>query len=355
MKANGYKAIRYFVLGAFLTSLFLSGSVKAMEKCIICHGKPDIHKVEETGRKISLTVDEAMLKSSVHGLYDCSDCHNDVVEIPHKNVKKVNCRRCHYSGNTVGAPKGEMVDQYEHSVHGMEVAAGNEKAPVCQTCHGSHDIFKHDDPNSKFYRANIPKLCGSCHIDIYATYKESVHGVALEKGNIDTPVCSSCHGEHNIKRPDNPESKVSPGHVSETCGQCHGPKGVVNKYGVKTDRTTTYEHSFHGVAQEMESMTVANCASCHGYHDIRTEEDPKSSINKANIPQTCGKEGCHPGATANFAEGKIHIDPYNESSGILYYITKFFTILTVSTLIGLFIFIGLDLFRRAKNARDKRH
>lgn len=335
--------------------IFCSANISAMEKCIMCHGKTDIHKIEETGRRVSLYVDEAVLKNSIHASKDCTDCHSDIIEIPHKVVKKVNCRRCHYSGNPVGAPENVQYDQYEQSVHGIEVANGNPDAPVCQNCHGTHDIISHLSESSKFYKANIPQTCGKCHIEIYAKYNESVHGVALSSGNLDAPVCSSCHGEHNIKRHENPDSKVYAGHVSETCSECHGPMGVVNKYGVKTDRTKTFERSFHGIAEEMDNITVANCASCHNYHDIRNSNDPKSSTHKDNIPTTCGKTDCHPGATANFAEGDIHVDPHNEDSGILYYITNFFMILTVSTLIGLLAFIVMDLFRRAKNAREKRH
>lgn len=332
----------------------VAGSGFALEKCQICHSKQQIHKQEETGRKVPLFVDEGILDRSVHRGKECTDCHVDIVEIPHQNVKKVNCRRCHYSGNPVGAPDGQLYDQYEHSVHGVAVVNGNEKAPVCQDCHGAHDIINHDSTDSKFYWQNIPNTCGTCHIEEYAQYKESIHGVAVSEGNQDSPVCTDCHGEHNIQKPTTEQSRVSAIRVTETCSECHGPLGVVNKYGVKTDRTSTYEHSFHGVAQKMDNKTVANCASCHGYHDIRPQDDPKSSVNAANIPETCGKEGCHPGATAQFATGQIHIDPKSEESGIIYYISKFFLILTVSTLIGLFIFIILDLFRRAKNARDRR-
>lgn len=347
----------------FLTSLILlmlvcpngfSQGTTTNEKCMICHGKKNKFKKEVTGRKIPLYVDQTVLKKSVHGSRSCTDCHIDIVDIPHKQVKKVNCRRCHYSGNTVGAPQGNLYKQYEQSIHGVEVSKGNPKAPVCQDCHGTHDVFKHDNPASKTYRLNIPKTCGRCHIDIYATYKESVHGVAVFKGNLDAPVCSSCHGEHNIKAPNQPGSTVAPLHVTKTCSGCHGAKGVVAKYGIKTDRFTTFEESFHGVAQLMNNKMVANCASCHGYHDIRAANDPKSSVYPANIPKTCGKPQCHPEANANFASGKIHINPKSEKAGVIYYISKFFMILTAMTLAGLFIFIILDLFRRAKRARSKR-
>jgi hypothetical protein len=323
---------------------------------MICHGKKDLSRTEETGRKVSLYVDLNELNGTVHAGKECTDCHADVIEIPHKTLPaKVNCRRCHYAGNTVGAPDTLDYDQYEHSVHGMEVAAGNPNAPICQDCHGGHDVFSHKLEKSKFNHKNIPSLCGKCHIDIYATYKESVHGVALANGNMDAPVCTNCHGEHNIQRPSNPESKVAPMNITHTCGDCHGPMGVASKYGIKADRAATFEESFHGVAQIMENRMVANCASCHGYHDIRSQDDPKSSIYPDNIPKTCGKEGCHPEANANFASGEIHVDPESEESGLLYYISRGFLILTVSVLAGLFFFIILDLFRRAKEARAQRY
>ena len=339
-----------------ISFLFLcSSGANALEKCQICHSKKEIHKAEETGRKIPLFIDESILARSVHNDKDCTDCHADINEIPHQSVKKVNCRRCHYSGNPVGAPEGQMYDQYEHSVHGLAAVNGNKNAPVCQDCHGAHDVFSHKTIESKFYWQNIPKTCGSCHIEVYATYRESSHGRAVADGNQDSPVCSDCHGEHNIKEHGDADSRVSVSRISQTCTECHGPQGVVNKYNIKTNRTATFEHSFHGIGLQMGNKMVANCASCHDYHDIRGEDDPKSSVHPDNIPKTCGKEGCHPGATAEFASGQqIHIDPKSEDSGIIYYISKGFLILTVSVLFGLFAFIIMDLFRRAKNARAKR-
>lgn len=336
-------------------SLLFAATTIAEEKCMICHGKADHIKTESTGRTVSLFVDQKSLAKSMHSKNTCSDCHVDIIEIPHsKKVSKVDCRRCHYSGNPVGAPGGENYDQYAHSVHGLEVAKGNPDAPVCQDCHGSHEIISHTNPESRIYKANIPKTCGQCHIDIFATYKESVHGVKSEEGVLDSPVCTSCHGEHNIQRHELPDSKVSVTNVTSTCSDCHDAMGVASKYGIKSDRAATFEDSFHGMAQMMASKTVANCSSCHGFHDIRSSDDPKSSIYPENIPTTCGKDGCHPEANANFASGIIHVDAKNEDSGVLYYVSKGFMVLTVSTLAGLFLFIMLDLFRRAKQARKTR-
>jgi hypothetical protein len=339
------------LISVFGLLVFAAATAYSQEKCLVCHGRHDLFRTEETGRKVSLFIDTTVLGHSIHAKKECVDCHVDVVAIPHKEVKKVNCRRCHYAGNAAGAPQGELYDQYAHSVHGMEVLAGNPKAPVCQDCHGTHDILPPDSTGSKVYKTNRPQTCGTCHIEIYAKYRESIHGRALAGGNLDAPDCSSCHGEHNIMRPSDSSSMVSAGHVANTCSKCHGPVGVVAKYGIKTDRTATFEHSFHGIAQKMQNMTVANCASCHGIHDILPAADPKSSINPANIVNTCGRAGCHPDATVQFASGKIHVDPENKESGPVYYITKFFTILTFGTLVGLFVFIALDLVRRARKSQ----
>jgi len=42
----------------------------------------------------------------------------------------------------------------------------------------------------------------------------------------------------------------------------------------------------------------ANCASCHGVHNILPSSDPRSSVNAANLAKTCGV--CHAGAGSRF-------------------------------------------------------
>ena len=51
---------------------------------------------------------------------------------------------------------------------------------------------------------------------------------------------------------------------------------------------------------------MANCASCHGVHNILPSTDSKSTINKANLDTTCGQ--CHKGVTQKFTQNKVHMD-----------------------------------------------
>jgi formate dehydrogenase gamma subunit len=53
-------------------------------------------------------------------------------------------------------------------------------------------------------------------------------------------------------------------------------------------------------------LTAANCASCHGVHNIFRSADPRSTVNAANLAKTCGQ--CHTGVNqARYAIGAIHV------------------------------------------------
>lgn len=316
--------------------------------CDICHAKPDFKRVLKSHRTQSLYVTQAQIDSSVHKGRRCADCHVDVTEIPHtRPPQPVNCTQCHYQGNTVGAPQGDIYQEYKESVHGQALAAGKPGAPACQDCHGSHEVRGHLDPRSQVTRASITQVCGRCHLETYTQYRTSIHGVGLEQGKPDVPTCTGCHQEHGIRSHLDPRSSTYAANVSATCSVCHGAEGIVGKYGISAVQVGTYEESFHGVAIRFGMRTVANCASCHGIHDIRPPEDPASSVNLANIPRTCGK--CHAGANVNYAIGKIHVEPTNPEAGIVYWVSSFFKWLTILTVCGLVVHIVLDLTRQLRS------
>ena len=332
------------LIGLTLVLLFASGA-EALAKCLICHGKSTLAKRLPSGRVVSLFVDERQLKDSVHGGRACTDCHSGITAIPHKGeIKRVSCVRCHFKGNPVGAPQTDIYVEYAKSVHGVAAASGNTKAPVCQDCHGHHNIRSPKDAASQMNKAHIPETCGRCHLAVFSDYRESAHWKAFASGKKDSAVCTDCHGEHTIRSHDSPESSTYLSRVPKTCSRCHASVAVVGKYGIKTDQVATYGQSYHGIAIKYGGKTVANCASCHGIHDIRPSDDPKSAVYVDNIPRTCGK--CHTGANVNYAKGKIHVDPTKRDAGAIYWVSLFFKWLTISVMVGLIGHIGLDLFRR---------
>ncbi len=325
----------------------------SLEKCTLCHGKAEFRKILVDGKIRDLFVTADSLKGSVHEKKTCIDCHFDVGVIPHRErPRRVTCTHCHYKGNAEGAPQSDAYLAYFDSVHGKAIAAGNVKAPLCQDCHGSHGILKAKNPDSAVSQKRVAESCGRCHIEIYAQYKTSIHGVAVAKGIPEAPSCTGCHGEHKIYSRTDPKSTVFPTHVAEQCSRCHGSVSIMGKFGIETEQVETYKESFHGVASQFGSRTVANCASCHGTHDIRPPDDPLSWVNPKNVPKTCGK--CHPGANPNFAVGKMHVDAKKKEAGIVFYVASFFKYLTICTMLALIVHIGLDMYGRTKRLRGEK-
>lgn len=103
--------------------------------------------------------------------------------------------------------------------------------------------------------------------------------------------------------------------------------------------------SFHGLAMQLGSVTVADCASCHGAHDILPSGDPRSSIHPGNLPKTCGK--CHAGVSDQVARGQIHsgTQPGLEHR-VVSFIRRFYLILILLVIGGMLLHNLLDFFRK---------
>jgi cytochrome b subunit of formate dehydrogenase len=100
------------------------------------------------------------------------------------------------------------------------------------------------------------------------------------------------------------------------------------------------------MASKVGSTTVANCASCHGVHDILPSSDPRSKINPAHLAQTCG--ACHPGANQKFIAAKVHLDGTQKAdlgSKVIALISRFYIWLIV-VVIGAMVLHNLIIFRK---------
>jgi cytochrome b subunit of formate dehydrogenase len=280
--------------------------------CSICHS--------DTVRQYAASVHGKARTDGTVDAATCASCHgpaHEVVPASDKasRVAKRNlaatCGSCHANADFLARhaiPFAHPVEAYERSTHGRAVAAGNEKAPSCSDCHGSHTILPARDPAAAINHWRVPETCGRCHGEIQKTYAASVHGEASAHGVRDAPVCTDCHGEHTILAPSEPGSLVNPARLSSvTCGRCHADERIATRYNLPRDKVPAYEDSYHGLALKGGSQTVANCASCHGVHNILSARDPRSSVHPANVAKTCGH--CHPGAGQRFGVGPVHVSP----------------------------------------------
>lgn len=374
--------------------------------CLSCHGVEGM--TSEKGEDIY--VDASKFSKGIHGSFTCTACHSAIKDYPHpKPLPKVDCSECHADVSTEFAtsihatarkngdkdtpvcqtchgpahdivprsdpasrvakkklpetcgschanpeflakhnvPFARPVEAYRLSLHGRAVEQGRQDAPSCSDCHGSHSIVPARNPRSKINHWNVAATCGNCHTDIRTTYMESVHGQAMQAGTRDAPVCTDCHGEHLILAPSDPQSLVNPARVSTvTCGRCHSNERLEARYNLPTDRVPTFESSYHGLALREGSQTVANCASCHGVHNIFPSSDPRSTVSAKNLAATCGK--CHAGAGTRFVIGPVHVSPASagENPLVKWIRVTYLYLLIPFTVVFILLHNGLDFFSK---------
>ena len=306
---------------AFKTSVHAQKQTKTDRdiSCTDCHGTHDIYAAKDPRSKVF----PSRLPTT------CGECHGI------KNEKSVG------NGNNPWA-----YTSYTMSIHYKALTeSGLIVSATCVNCHGSHDIRSRTDQESTVYRKNVSKTCSACHEGQYKDWSVSIHGQSVKDGNLDAPVCTSCHGEHEILARDNPNSTVAPLAISvSTCSRCHGADSMNRKYGIQATNVTTYEDSFHGMASKFGDPSVANCASCHGSHRIFPSSDPQSTVNSANLPKTCG--ACHIGAGTNFAIGSIH-QPMESKGGFwLSAVKNFYIWMIILTISGMFFHNLLDYLKK---------
>lgn len=341
--------------------------------CVECHGAP--HAVADPatlGVTLCANCHDTEVHAydqSVHGtaylaknpdVPTCQSCHGSAHQVltsddPESPVNKVNlpdtCGKCHSNPQLVSRyffAVAFPVRAYKAGVHGHAIEQGNLKAAACFDCHGVHDILPANNPHSTIWKQNVPATCGKCHGDVYKVYRGSVHGEAIAAGILQAAACTDCHGEHRILAPGNPQSPVAMANVSQaTCSRCHANTELMSRFNVPANRVPTYEQSYHGLAAREGRQTVANCASCHGVHNIYRTSDPRSTVNAANRAKTCGK--CHPDAGRRFAIGYVHEVPPTSTGGRILSFVKDFYLIAIPVILGLMFFHNLiDWWRKAR-------
>jgi cytochrome b subunit of formate dehydrogenase len=307
-------ALISLLLGAAGAHLYAVGPAPAAE-CTSCH---------DQGKK---------LEKSAHKGLPCDTCHESHETYPHPpNIAKPQCVNCH----------ADQAGDYASGVHGLARKAGNEGAPDCALCHGSaHELLP---PKEQAFRLSVPDTCGMCHSEVVEQYRASVHGQALANGITQAPLCTDCHGEHNIIKHTSQNSPVNAAHIRDTCGNCHGDVRLTRKFGLPSDRMVSFDSSFHGLAAKSGSQTVANCASCHGVHNILPSSDPKSTINARNLAKTCGQ--CHPGAGTRFAISQVHVAQGRTEPAMLRWVREFYLLLIPVTIGLMMLHQGGDWIRK---------
>ena len=314
------------------------------EACERCHSNREFLVQAAGGAAVadSFVVTRTSLARDKHAAIPCSGCHVRASGFPHlpNTVRVVSCVGCHIAQDTlwrsgVHGPYGGSDARatcvnchgshhpptagFMHTAEGraaMRRACENCHAQAVQTsqvgvhadsvaciqCHGVHDMRPVPDPATKSIDIVLARACSRCHPGVARTYWTDIHGRtaqaqargALPLGVDTAATCIACHGEHGIRRHDDPTWRFA---VADACSRCHP------RYG------TTYRDSYHGQATRVGSRKAAQCHNCHPPHHVLPEREAASSVAPANVVTTCRQ--CHAEARGNFAGYQPHANPRN--------------------------------------------
>jgi len=273
-------------------------AVPDTENCLHCHRYPQIGRYDKTGKKRIFYVNEKMYANSVHGNLRCKSCHVGLDEIPHTNIKKVDCStKCHIEEPSTNKEFSHinMIEKYEASVHGKTINGKtkpySDDLPTCKYCHSNRmynpfiAIWGKSDALSKETLAR----CMGCHTE--EQWAKRFYS----------------HFTHRMRR------RRSQAEIIALCTSCHENREKMARHGLET--IETYKDTFHFTQVKYGVENAPDCIDCHvpinfSTHYIHPKSDPTSPVYITNRTMTCSNQGglktCHPGATTEFASGRVH-------------------------------------------------
>ena len=259
-------------------------SANVAETCAGCHGQ-----IEQVHRKV---IEGRLWEEEPHKIPVCVDCHS-----PHR-IRRVlypagtanqDCLSCHADPELTMDRDGRQVSLY---VDGPLYATGEHAETACAQCHTEVTPARERACET----ISTPVDCSVCHAEVVDDYRQSTHGTLFAQGDPDAPACLDCHDKHRILHKELPASPTFARNVPFLCAKCHraGERAAVRIEAAVPDIVQSYEDSIHGKGLVESGLVVtATCADCHSAHRELPPADAASTVNPANIADTCGT--CHYG------------------------------------------------------------
>lgn len=201
--------------------------------CMVCHGDQDLVRLKDGVLK-SYYLEPAVMDASAHASVQCTGCHmNFAFTLPHvtagtdwRTTAKSACKNCH-EDQFYRYGQGVHRQQLDTTA---TVDPDQPQRPLCGDCHGSHAIpILADNPEGQAEMQHTAwETCGRCHTDYWDAWNDYYHGAAYKDGAHDAPACWDCHGAHDIFPSDDPQSSVGSRHLGQTCATCH--EDAVGRY-----------------------------------------------------------------------------------------------------------------------------
>jgi len=153
------------------------------ETCLACHQREKFEKKLPDGDALSLHVSAEEFAKSVHVSIGCGGCHSEIDLDDHPGKKREIANARAYSREMVAVCQpchAAAFKQYEGSTHANLLRLGNPIVPVCTNCHGSHEVT----PKTAY------DTCVGCHSGAMAKHSGWLPNAAL---HLEVVSCAACH------------------------------------------------------------------------------------------------------------------------------------------------------------------
>lgn len=352
------------VKSVYVKEGILSGTAHEENGCISCHVDADVEEFPHDSplQKVACENchDEVAEQhaNSLHGQAlakgdpdapTCIDCHGKHRILPPDNPESPTyvmnipetCGKCHREESPVAQrhdiSQHDIVKNYSMSIHGRGLFEGGlTVTAVCTSCHTSHNILPHTDPNSSINVKNIATTCMQCHAQIERVHQKVIRGELWEKQPNAIPACVDCHSPHQIRRVfyteqftdqyclnchenqtvtrTNEDGSVDSLKVNHeellgsihgqniSCVKCHtdvSPRkhpvckdsGPVDCSICHAEVGEVFAQGIHGKLLQENDPNAPSCTDCHGRHNILANDDQNATTFRRNIPDLCAQ--CH--------------------------------------------------------------
>lgn len=337
MKVYAFRFCLSVGVFSWLTLFWFTENVRAEDlNCMLCHKYFGLNVIDKKGKIRIFYINEALIERSPHARVECIDCHEGIDEVPHKDVKQVDCTtECH-----VDEPSTKR--RFSHKA--VEVS-------LRQSAHSKLD----KNGKRKKYPQDYPS-CRQCHEQpLYRTLVGiSDDFTSVEKKSLSR--CKSCHEkgyfaeqyfQHiatRLQRQSHPLNRI------KICASCHANKEIIKRHEMD-DVVSSFKETFHYKMLSLGSEKTPDCIDCHvvsgvNGHLIKTKKDPKSPTHTQNVGQMCRQSGCHSKASAKLAGFQTHVTYEKDKYFLQFVLLTFFRIVMSVVLFGFLVVVFLELLRR---------
>ena len=332
MKRCNLKIITTFILACCICNIVMAEDLN----CMLCHKHFGLVGFNDKGKLQIHYINEQLLKRSPHGNVECINCHEGIDEVPHKDVKAVDCTvECHIDepSNNQRYSHKSVEKLLRRSIHSRLDENEREKKhvddyPLCRDCHQQplyRTLVGITEDHKNITKTSIAK-CNTCHEKEEFSEKYFFHVTS------------------RLQRQSNPLVRI------ETCANCHNNRGILERHEM-SDAVSSYKETFHYKVLRLGSEKTPDCIDCHVLsgadgHLIESTKKRSSPTHPDNVGQTCKKSGCHENATTKLAGFQTHVTYELRKYPLQHLLLLFFRVVMTVVLYGFLAIVFLELLRR---------